>query len=348
MTTTTPLTLDGLTPILFGHASFQYLNAGCELGLFELLQERPGLTREEIGRELELAERATDVLLLGTTSLGITTQEAGRYHNAPVIEKLFADGQWSIFTSVVAFEAHIVYEAQTDFTESLRLNTNVGLRRIRGVGRDLYHRFHENPHIERVFYRYMRSWSELSNPFLLENGEFSAVKKVLDVGGGDAVNAIALAQAHPHLDITVMEIPATGPIARRRIEEAGLSERITVHEGDMFADEFPTDVDCVLFSHQMVIWEPEENISLMQRAYEALPEGGRCVIFNSVSNDEGDGPLMAALDSVYFAALPAKGGMIYAWQQYEQWLADAGFDRAKITRKAARTWTPHGIISAVK
>ncbi|MBT3161264.1 methyltransferase domain-containing protein [Streptomyces sp. CHA1] len=348
MTDTTPLTLDGLTPILFGHASFQYLNAGCELGLFELLQDKPDLAKEDIRQELGLAERATDVLLLGTTSLGITVQESGRYRNAPVIDKLFTDGQWSIFASVVAFEAHIVYEAQADFTESLRQNTNVGLRRIRGVGRDLYHRFHENPDIERVFYRYMRSWSELSNPFLLENGDFGSVKKVVDAGGGDAVNAIALAHAHPHLEVTVMEIPASGPIARRRIEENGLSDRITVHEGDMFRDPFPHGVDCVLFSHQMVIWEPEENIALMKKAHEALAPGGRLVLFSSISNDEGDGPLMAALDSVYFAALPAKGGMIYAWKQYEEWLQEAGFDASKISRKADTGWTPHGIITAVK
>ncbi|MFE4513376.1 methyltransferase, partial [Kitasatospora sp. NPDC056783] len=160
-----------------------------------------------------------------------------------------------------AFEAHIVYEAQADFTESLRHNTNIGLRRIRGVGRDLYHRFAENPELERVFYRYMRAWSELSNPLLLAHKGFADARTVLDVGGGDAVNAIALARAHPYLEITILEIPATAPLACRRIEESGLADRITVHEGDMFQDPFPA-ADRVLFAHQMVIWEPHENLAL--------------------------------------------------------------------------------------
>ncbi|MFH8586947.1 methyltransferase [Streptomyces celluloflavus] len=347
--TTIPLrTLDHLTPVLFGHAAFQCLNSGCELGLFELLRENPDLDKAQVGAELSLAPRATDILLLGTTSLGLTAHEDGRYRNAPAIEELFADGRWAHFTSVVAFEAHIVYEAQADFTESLRQNTNVGLRRIPGTGRDLYHRFAENPDLERVFYRYMRAWSELSNPFLLANGDFAAVRRVLDVGGGDAVNAIALARAHPHLHITILEIPATVAIARKRIADQGLTDRITLCEGDMFRDPFPTDADCVLFAHQLVIWEPHENVALLRRAYEALPEGGRLIIFNSVSDDRGDGPLMAALDSVYFASLPARGGMIYSWHQYEHWLHEAGFDRAAITRKSAAAWTPHGIITGIK
>ncbi|MNY73275.1 hypothetical protein D3C86_2120290 [compost metagenome] len=85
---------------------------------------------------------------------------------------------------------------------------------------------------------------------------------------------------------------------------------------------------------------------MLRKAYDALPEGGRVVIFNSMSNDEGDGPVMAALDSVYFACLPAEGGMIYSWKQYEGCLAEAGFKNP--VRTAIPGWTPHGIIVAYK
>ena len=70
------------------------------------------------------------------------------------------------------------------------------------------------------------------------------------------------------------------------------------------------------------------------------------VIFNSMSNDAGDGPVVAALDSVYFAALPAEGGMIYSWEQHEQCLRAAGF--RDIERTACPGWTPHGILVATK
>lgn len=341
-----PLTMEGLTPILFGAAAFQYLNAGCELGLFELLHQKPGLRKDEVGKKLKLQPRATDILLLGTTSLQLTEQVEGTYRNSDVIDNMFRGGNWEIFKSVVGFEQHIVYEGQVDFVDSLRANSNVGLRRVRGTGRDLYHRLSENPHMERAFYEYMRSWSELSNPLLLKHADFSNVTKLIDAGGGDGVNSIALAQALPHVEVTILEIPGTAPIARRRVETAGLSNRIKVHAGDMFAEPFPSGHDCVLFSHQLVIWTPEENISLLRRAYEALKPGGKVIIFSSISNDEGDGPLMAALDSVYFAAIPAEGGMIYSYKQYEAWLQEAGFQ--KIVRTPCGTWTPHGVIQATK
>lgn len=346
MTVNPDLTMDDLTPILFGAAAFQYLNAGCRLGLFELLEEHGNLTKKEIGEALDLQDRATDILLLGTTSLRLTMKSEGRYRNAHVISGMLRDGMWRIFSDVVDFEADIVYEGQADLVESLRKNTNAGLRRIPGQGRDLYHRLAENPELERVFYRYMCSWSKLGNSLLIDKVDFGTVTRVLDVGGGDGVNAVALAEAYPRLRVEILEIPASAPIARQEIARRGLADRVTVTECDFFEDAFPTDCDCVLFAHQLVIWRPDENVALLRRAYEALPPGGRVVVFNSVSYDEGDGPVMAALDSVYFAAVPAEGGMIYCWQQYEDWLLESGF--CNVERIPFDAWTPHGALIATK
>ncbi|MEU7846049.1 methyltransferase [Micromonospora parva] len=347
-TTSTPPRLDmsGLSAILFGHAAFEYLNAACELGLFELLHDTGELTKPEIAAKLGLEERAGDILMLGCTALGLTVKTAEKYTNAAPITALIDDGDWQRFKDTVAFEQYIVYDGQRELTESLRRNTNVGLARFPGTGRNLYHRLGEDSRLEGVFYRYMRSWSELANQCLVEALDLTNASQLLDCGGGDAVNAIALASANPHVRITIFEMPHAAEIAKRRIAERNLSDRVLVTTGDMFEDAFPAGNDVILFAHQFVIWTLEENTTLLRKAYEALPPGGRVVIFNSMSNDSGDGPLVAALDSVYFATLPEEGGMIYSWSQHEQCLADAGF--RNVQRHAWSGWTPHGVIIATK
>lgn len=343
---TTPLDMHGLAWILFGHAAFQYLNAATELEVFELLAEPPGRTREEIGAALGLADRATDILLLGCTALGLLAKHDGRYRAAPVVARLMRTSDWQRFKDTVAFEQYLVYEGQADFTASLRANRNVGLRRVPGSGPDLYRRLGENPHLATVFFRYMRSWSELANRHLVEALDLAGTRRLLDVGGGDAVNAIALSKANPDLRVSVLEITEAAPLAEKKIAEAGLSDRVSVIVGDMHTDRFPDGYDCILFAHQLVIWTLTENTELLRKAYRSLPDGGRVVILNSMSNDHGDGPLVAALDSVYFASLPAEGGMIYAWGQHEECLKAAGF--TTMERIECPGWTPHGIIVATK
>ncbi|MBD2184009.1 methyltransferase [Planktothrix sp. FACHB-1355] len=340
------LKMSDLTMLLFGHAAFQYLYAGCELGVFELLSKEPDITKEEIGDRLNLEAYPTKCLMLGLTALKLVIKEGDTYRNSFVMQMLFVDGIWQEFYDTVLFEARIVYVGQLDFVESLRQNRNVGLRQFPGEGPDLYHRFIEHPEIEKVFYNYMGSWSRLANPLLIKNVDFSKFQKVVDVSGGDATNATTVAAAYPNVDITLLEIPASCPIAQKKIDAHGLTDRIHVRGVDIFVDEFPKGHDCFMFIHVLVIWTLEENTFLLRKAYEALEPGGSVIIFNSISSDDEDGPVMAALDSPYFMALPATGGMIYSWADHEKCLRDAGF--TKMERIDCNAWTPHGIIIATK
>lgn len=340
------LTIGDLSLVLFGHAAFQYLNAGCELGVFDALWESQGLTQRELVQQLSLQPQPVRCLMFGLTALKLVVKSRDTYRNSATIEKFYRQGKWKEFHDTVRFEARIVYLGQSDFVESLRQNTNVGLRHIPGTSKTLYERLGENSELQKVFYDYMSSWSKIANPLLLRDVDFSSMRSLVDVGGGDATNAIAIAEAYPHLKITLTDIAANCEIARQKVAARGLCDRISVVEGDMFVDDFPTGYDCFMFIHQLVIWPLDVNTSLLKRAYDVLEPGGRVLIFNSISSDEEDGPVMSALDSVYFVSIPAEGGMIYAWKEYEQCLREAGF--SQIERLEFNFWTPHGAILATK
>ncbi|NET89774.1 MAG: methyltransferase [Kamptonema sp. SIO1D9] len=341
-----PLEMNDLNLLLFGHAAFQYLYAGCELGVFQLLSKQPNLSKSEIGSLLKLEPYPSKCLLFGLTALKLIIKTGETYQNSSIIQKLFEDEIWQEFFDIVLFEARIVYVGQLDFVESLRQNKNVGLRQFPGKGADFYHRLAENPEIEKIFYQYMSSWSKLTNPLLLEKVDFSKFNKIVDVSGGDATNAIAIANKYPHLQISLLEIPDSCPIAQKKIDRHGLTNQIHVRGCDIFVDDFPQEQECFLFIHVLVIWTLAENTLLLRRAYEALKPGGSAIIFNSISSDREDGPVMSALDSAYFVSLPATGGMIYTWNDHEQCLREAGF--TKIERIPCNFWTPHGIIIATK
>jgi L-tyrosine C(3)-methyltransferase len=180
---------------------------------------------------------------------------------------------------------------------------------------------------------------------LLENVDLRSVRKLLDVGGGDATNAIAIASACPSMSLTLLDLPETAKLAAERVAQVGLTDRIRIWSGDMFKDSFPVGFDCVLFAHQLVIWPLDAIVSLLSRAYQSLTEDGFVVIFSSISADEG-GPLFAALDSAYFLSLPAPGGKIHSWNDYSECLKSAGFKRIETRRP--ESWTPHGIVIAYK
>src|ERR1700759_1390799 len=113
------LTEQDLVGTLFGAAAFQALNAGCELGLFELLHERPGVSTADVRAALGLAERSADVLLEAAAALRLTVTDGGTHRNAELVDGMIEQGSWEIIRDLVAFEANIVYPAQADTVESL-------------------------------------------------------------------------------------------------------------------------------------------------------------------------------------------------------------------------------------
>ncbi|MGW1818182.1 methyltransferase [Streptomyces sp. NPDC002125] len=338
---------DALTTVLLGHNAFQFMRAGVELGLFDLLERSPGASRQQLLDELGLQERALDILVLGVSSLKLVERRGEGYFNTQSVADLFTGGHWELVKAVVGFEAYVTYPGLVDFTESLRDNTNVGLRRYPGDGATVYHRLSEDPELLQVFYHFMGTWSAVASKHLINYGDFSTSRRILDVGGGDATMAIAVAKAHPEVEVTVLEIPKVVELARKRVEEAGLSDRVKVVEGDIFEDAYPEGYDTVMFVHQLQIWPQDRIRVLLGHAHAVLPDGGRVMILNSMSEDGYDGPLMAALASPFFAAVAGEGGMLYAWEKYEESLKEVGFDSVLRTR-CTDAITPHGIITATK
>lgn len=334
--------------ILYLHASaaFQLLNAGVELKLFELLHQKKTQTVPDIANALKLKLQSARCLVFGLVALRLIKNVNNLCQNGSIIERLFNEGEWKLFKSMVLLQSNIMYIGQIDFVKSLQQSRNVGLQRFAGTGNTMYHRLGQNPKLQKIFNDFMEVYSEFANPHLLRHINFSQDHFVLDVGGGSGTNAIALAKHYPNSSVILLDLPGVASVAKKKIEQHGLSDKIKFYPADMFKQQFPKNQDCVLLIHQLVIWSSEGNIILLRKAYESLKKNGRVIIFNSIADDSENGPLMAALDTVYFRSIAAGNGMIYPWKDYEKWLHKIGFKR--VERIRCKSWTPHGIIVGYK
>lgn len=340
---------DILGRLAFAAAAFQTLRAACETRLLEHLLDVPGgLSRDEVGALIGLRGRWLDTLLTAAAATDlIRRDEVAKYRLAEELAPAVRSVEWSLFTATVAFEHDFSYRGISMFTESLQRETNAGIEKFPGeAGDSLYVRYASDPHLRDVFYTYMRAWSRVGGPVLWNTLQTLAPRRMLDIGGGDGVHAIAAVTTIPGLQVTVLDLPENVDVSRARIDEEGLGDRIAVVGGDMFAGAFPSGHDLVLFAHQLVIWTEAQNLELLRRTNAALEVGGTVVIFSSMTDDSQDGPFIAAMASLYHTAIPVEGGRIYPWSAYEEWLRATGF--GQIGRIRSDTWTPHGVIVAQK
>ncbi|MFJ8581123.1 methyltransferase [Micromonospora sp. NPDC093277] len=317
-----------LRPLYKAHYRFQFLSAAFRAGLFTLLAAEPGLSRTEIAKRLGLDEQPTRVLLLGCTVAGLVSKDGNGYFNTAVSEALAGDPT-DLPGAFVPFEQHLTYRAMGWFYESLKANTNIGLRReLPGEASTLYGRLAGHPQLETTFHHMMGSVSRSVATDLARKLDLSECRHLLDVGGGTAVNATALARRWPHLEITILDLPTVVEAARERISAAGLGDRVRAIGLDVFHDELPRTGDCLIFAHFLEIWSIERNRLLLGKAARALDPGSRIFILTPGQDDDETGPELAAYLSAYFQTIASGEGMVYTAGEYEQWLAEVGFEPA--------------------
>lgn len=338
------LDFDDLVLIGCGHTAFQLLWAGVQLGVFDVLSKEPGLTRDEIAQRIGIQSQPARILMTGLAALRLVRKAGERFSNPPIVERLLTRASPENMIDVLGWQAYIVYPSEVDFLESLKQFKNVGLRHFKGDADNIYQRLPHNPFIAQVFHDAMSSLSRSANAELAKLALFDQIRHMVDAGGGDGTNAIALAQAHPQLKVTVFDNEVACEKAREKVAQAGLADRIDTRVGDFFVDPFPQGIDAVFFGHMMTIWSNERCTGLLRRAYDALPEGGRVLIFNMMGDDDEVGPMSAALGSPYFLTTATGEGMMYSWREHEARLAAAGF------RQAERHVLPkdHGLLVGIK
>ena len=83
---------------------------------------------------------------------------------------------------------------------------------------------------------------------------------------------------------TTFDLPVVEPIAKRTIEGAGLSDRVTAAAGDFFADPLP-EADVITMGLILHDWNLERKMHLVKAAYDALPDGGAFIVIENLIDD---------------------------------------------------------------
>ncbi|MEU8877676.1 methyltransferase [Streptomyces javensis] len=306
-------------------ALFNAVTTAAELRIFHFLAQRPGSGFEALREFSALPAHQLRVLLQAVCSTGLLERADGAYRNSAAAQELLASDAEDSWSHILIGWRDVYYPAFARMTSALRAGTNTALDEYPGDEPTLYQRLAHNPQREAVFHRAMSAFTLRSVSGLVDQPVFGDVRHMLDVGGGDGTTSARLAARHPELRSTVFDMPSVSKLANGK-GVADFADRVGFHPGDIFTDDFPPGADAVLFSHVLEIFSEEQILHLLKKAYDALPAGGKVMIYGyNVSDDETEGIFGARL-GLYFNVLASGRGMAYPARDYEEWLRVTGFE----------------------
>jgi len=219
-----------------------------------------------------------------------------------------------------------LYRFWGDLTEALR--TGKPQNEVRHTGKPMFDGLYSDP--ERLE-QFMNAMAGISmGPFhaLAEKVDFSKYETLCDMGGATGQLSIIVAGHHPHMRCTSFDLPVVEPIARRTIEAAGLSDRVTAVGGDFFADPLPK-ADVITMGLILHDWNLEGKQRLVKAAYDALPEGGAYIVIENIIDDarreNAFGLLMSLNMLIEFG-----DAFDFTGADFAGWCKDAGFKEVDV------------------
>lgn len=158
--------------------------------------------------------------------------------------------------------------------------------------------------------------------------DFSKYQTLVDVGGSAGLLSLMVAKHHPHMQCTTWDLPAVEPIAHATIQQFGLGDRVKTAIGDFFADAIP-QADVVVMGNILHDWDAETKLMLMQKAYDALPDGGAFVAIEGVIDNERKNNAFGLMMSLNMLIETGKG-FDYTFDDYNGWAQKVGFKTTKL------------------
>lgn len=132
---------------------------------------------------------------------------------------------------------------------------------------------------------------------------FHRHRRILDVGGGDGAFLTAVAEAVPHLELVLFDLPAVGERARATFESAGLTDRARVATGDMVHEPLPGDADVATLVRILHDHDDATALAILRNVHAALPPGGTVVVAEPMAGTKGAEAVGDAYFGLYLLAM---------------------------------------------
>lgn len=313
-----------------GFFAAKALLSAVELGLFTELARNP-MTGEEIASSLGLHRRAVPDFPDALVTLGLLDRDGdgpkARYRNTPETAAFLDRESPDYVGGLLEMMNARLYGFWGDLTEALR--TGKPQNEIKHSGAPVFDTLYERPERLEQFLNAMQGASRRNFRKLARQFDFARFHSVCDVGGANGELACLLAAAHPHLRCITFDLPKVTDIARRRIErEEGLNDRVTPVPGDFFTDPLPK-ADVITMGMILHDWDLERKKTLIQKAYEALPDDGAYIVIEALIDDarrENAAGLLMSLNML----IEFGEAFDYSGADFIGWCREAGFRRFEI------------------
>lgn len=318
-----------LTQILLGRVASQALYVAAKLGIADLLVDGPKRV-DDLATAAGADASALYRVLRALASLGIFAEQDNQvFALTPNAELLRSDVPNSLRDVAIFWGEDWNWQVWGKILYSVRTGKSAWAQIH---GEQVFDYFAKNQEAARIFDRAMTSFSSVATKAVLEAYDFSEVKTLVDIAGGQGRLLNGVLEAYPAMRGVLFDLPHV-------IENAQRSDQLEFASGDFFVS-VPAGGDAYMLKHIIHDWDDERAITILKNIRQAMNPDGRVLVLESVIAD-GNGQDFGKLLDIEMLVSP--GGKERTAAEYEELFERAGLRLKRIIP----TKSPYSVIEAV-
>jgi len=314
---------------LYQLATAQYgsraLYVAAKLGIADHLANGPA-SADALAAATETHAPSLRRVLRLLATCGVLIEEAdGRFALTPMGAPL-KSGPGSMRAAAQLFSGPMVWGSWGDLLNSVRTG-EPAFQRV--FGTDSFGYLQQHPDEAAIFDEAMASFTASASIAVAGAYDFSAMRSVIDVGGGEGALLVGVLRANPSLRGTVFDLPRLADRARRKIAEAGLADRYEFAGGDFF-ESLPSGHDAYLLKHVIHDWNDEQALRILSACRRAASPTAKLLVVEGVYPPRITGPEMRGVAANDVNMLVATGGRQRSEAEFRDLYRAAGFELTRI------------------
>ena len=313
-------TPEGILQLGLGFWGSKTLLSAVEIGLFTELA-KGSLDFETLSERLMLHPRSARDFLDALVALSMLKRDGDRYSNTAETDFFLDRAKPSYVGGILEMANARLYPFWGSLTEGLR--TGQPQNEAKGGGENFFAAIYADPGRLEGFLNAMTGISLGSAMAIAKKVPWDRYKTFVDVGAAQGGLPVQVALAHDHLSGGGFDLPPVGPIFEEYVDSHGLSDRLRFYPGDFFEDLLPA-ADVLVMGHILHDWDLQEKRLLLEKAYEALPEGGALIVYEALIDDERRENAFGLLMSLNML-IETPAGFDYTGADCSSWMRDVGF-----------------------
>jgi len=315
-----PVTPDAIMQLGTAFWASKTLLSAVELGVFSELAAVGALDGEALRERLGLDPRSATDFFDALVALGMLEREDGRYANTPATELFLDRAKPSYLGGILEMANARLYGFWGSLTEGLR--TGAPQNEAKGGG-NFFEALYADPARLAQFAQAMSAISGGAAQAIAAKFPWRDHGSVIDIGCAEGAVPVQIALAHEHITGGGFDLPPIEPIFDSYVARFGLGDRLSFTAGDFFADPLP-EADVLVMGHILHDWDIDEKRTLLQKAHDALPDGGALIVYEAIIDDERRSNAFGLLMSLNML-IETPGGFDYTGADCRAWMQETGF-----------------------